>query len=195
MGGVKAVADSHEAYRPTSAVVLKRPCFFASAYDALAPRREERTGRGTVSENSNIEWTHHTSTAGGLQGSARRMATATPANGIVDGADRTGARTHGRMILGEWSKPAKWDRAARDALAKCIACSALSMCDIFEAYPEDRPVVDQQGNWVQARGEMADTGTEPAVLATTGPCPPPRSHLRHHHRDAEPALVAAHEAA
>lgn len=48
-----------------------------------------------------------------------------------------------RMVLGEWSKPAKWNREAA-AAGRIDPVFCASMCDLFEDYTGD--VVDQQGN-------------------------------------------------
>ena len=46
------------------------------------------------------------------------------------------------MVIGEWSKPGKWDReAAQTGGQQRVFCA--SMCDLFERY--DGPVVNQQG--------------------------------------------------
>jgi protein gp37 len=50
------------------------------------------------------------------------------------------------MILGEWSKPAQWNKAAEKAGVKARVFCA-SMCDLFEDF--DGPVVDQTGNPVK----------------------------------------------
>lgn len=48
-----------------------------------------------------------------------------------------------RMVLGEWGKPAKWDKAARETgIISPVFCA--SMCDLFEEY--DGPVVNQSGD-------------------------------------------------
>lgn len=55
-----------------------------------------------------------------------------------------------RMVLGEWSKPAKWNADAEKAGVRARVFCA-SMCDLFEDY--DGPVVNQQGQPIGRPGE------------------------------------------
>ncbi len=100
-----------------------------------------------MSENSKIEWTDHTFNGWwGCQkvhaGCANCYAEATDARWAGVGNGHWGKDATRRMILGEWSKPAKWNRAA-EAAGVPARVFASSMCDIFEDYRG--PVVDQQG--------------------------------------------------
>ena len=89
-----------------------------------------------MSENSNIEWTDHT--FNGWWGCTK----------VHAGCKNCYAESHWgnnprRMILGEWGKPAKWNKEAEKAGRRArVFCS--SMCDVFEDY--NGLVVDQQGN-------------------------------------------------
>lgn len=100
-----------------------------------------------MSENSKIEWTDHT--FNGWWGCTKVHAGCK--NCYAEALDKRyaqGVPSHWgnnprRMILGEWSKPAKWNKEAENAGKRArVFCS--SMCDVFEVY--DGPVVDQQGN-------------------------------------------------
>jgi len=97
-----------------------------------------------MSENSKIEWTDHTFNP--WWGCTKVNSTCAHCYAErLDhrwGGDHWGPRNPRRMILGEWSKPEKWNRAAREA-GRIDRVFCASMCDIFE--DNDGPVVNQQG--------------------------------------------------
>ena len=103
-----------------------------------------------MSTNSNIEWTHHT--FNGWWGCTKVHAGCK--NCYAEATDARWGGDHWgngprRMILGEWGKPAQWNKAAKDAgEIHRVFCS--SMCDVFEDY--QGPVVDQQGKRVEFTG-------------------------------------------
>lgn len=104
-----------------------------------------------MSENSKIEWTTHT--FNGWWGCTKVHAGCkncyAEAWDARWGGDHWGNNPR-RMILGEWSKPAQWNKAAADAgEIHRVFCS--SMCDVFEDY--EGPVVDQQGKRVEFTGK------------------------------------------
>lgn len=75
------------------------------------------------------------------------------------GGDHWGPKGPRRMVLGEWSKPAKWNAAAK-AAGRVDRVFCASMCDLFEDY--DGPVVDQQGRPVPMR-DSVDNWTVPGL--------------------------------
>ena len=99
-----------------------------------------------MSTNTTISWTDHTFNA--WWGCSKVHAGC--ANCYAEtwdsrwGGDHWGKDSTRRMIVGEWGKPNHWEAAARAAGRRCLVF-ASSMCDVFEDYPEERPVVDQQG--------------------------------------------------
>jgi protein gp37 len=100
-----------------------------------------------MSENSNIQWTDHT--FNGWWGCTKVHAGCK--NCYAEALDKRFGPSHWgnnprRMVLGEWSKPEKWNMEAWRAGKRArVFCS--SMCDVFEDYRG--PVVDQQGNDVK----------------------------------------------
>lgn len=62
------------------------------------------------------------------------------------GGNHWGKDAPRRMVLGEWGKPAKWNRDALATFGRRARVFCASMCDLFENF--DGPVVDQQGNKV-----------------------------------------------
>lgn len=100
-----------------------------------------------MASDSKIEWTDHTFNGWwGCQkvhaGCAHCYAEATDHRW---GGDHWGPKQPRRFILGEWSKPAKWQREAeRAGVMRHVFAS--SMCDVFEDY--DGPMVDVHGNKV-----------------------------------------------
>jgi protein gp37 len=60
------------------------------------------------------------------------------------GGNHWGPNAPRRMVLGEWGKPAKWNRDAEKA-GKRARVFCASMADLFERYNPVEPVVDQQG--------------------------------------------------
>ena len=71
------------------------------------------------------------------------------------GGDHWGKDATRRMIVGEWGKPAQWDTEAAKAGRPCLVF-ASSMCDVFEDYPESRPVVDQQGKPIPVPAKLRE---------------------------------------
>lgn len=63
------------------------------------------------------------------------------------GGDHWGPDAQRRMVLGEWAKPASWNRTAiAEGRRARVFCA--SMADLFEDYPGDRPVVDNSGRTI-----------------------------------------------
>jgi len=97
-----------------------------------------------VSENSKIQWTDHTFNP--WWGCTKVHAGCK--NCYAETLDKRFGPSHWgnnprRMVLGEWSKPEKWNRDAERAGVKARVFCA-SMCDLFEDY--SGPVVNQQGD-------------------------------------------------
>lgn len=97
-----------------------------------------------MASNSKIEWTDHT--FNGWWGCTKVHGGCT--NCYADaldhrwGGDHWGKDSPRRFIIGEWGKPAKWNReAAAAGRIDRVFCS--SMCDVFEDF--DGEVVNQQG--------------------------------------------------
>lgn len=67
------------------------------------------------------------------------------------GGDHWGPRASRRMIVGEWSKPAQWNREAQ-AKGERARVFCASMCDLFEAFTGH--VVDQQDRRVPMPAPM-----------------------------------------
>lgn len=100
-----------------------------------------------MASDSKIEWTDHTFNGWwGCQkvhaGCANCYAEATDHRW---GGDHWGPKQPRRFILGEWSKPARWQREAAEA-GVMRRVFASSMCDVFEDY--DGPMIDVHGNRV-----------------------------------------------
>lgn len=81
-----------------------------------------------------------------------------------------------RMVVGEWGKPKQWEACAKDEQRRCLVF-ASSMCDVFEDYPEDRPVVDQQGNPVLMPPQFYDRYAPGAKNIVTWTVPSLRARL------------------
>lgn len=68
-----------------------------------------------------------------------------------------------RMVLGEWSKPAKWNREALATFGRPARVFCASMCDLFEDF--DGPVVDQQDKPVEMKYHKGRFWTVPTLRA------------------------------
>lgn len=121
-----------------------------------------------MSENTNIEWCTHTFNAwwGCTKvhtGCANCYAEATDARW---GGDHWGKDASRRMILGEWGKPAKWNREA-EAAGTPATVFASSMCDVFEAF--DGAVVNQQDQrlYIERPGRLINAEIARNLITTT----------------------------
>lgn len=108
-----------------------------------------------MSENSSIGWTDHTLNPwwGCVKVHTGCRSCYAEAFDKRVGGDHWGNGPR-RMILGEWGKPAKWDREAAEKFGRRARVFCASMCDIFEDY--NGPVVDQQGNPVPLRDQVGN---------------------------------------
>ena len=106
-----------------------------------------------MSENSKIQWTDHTFNpwwgCTKVHDGCKNCYAETFDKRV--GGSHWGPRASRRMILGEWSKPAKWNKAAERAGVRARVFCA-SMCDLFERFEgdvldqTDRPVIDPETN-------------------------------------------------
>lgn len=80
------------------------------------------------------------------------------------GGDHWGPSNPRRMVLGEWSKPAQWDKAAKAAGERHRVFCA-SMCDLFEDLDRDHPVFDQQDKPVEMAHHAGRFWTIPDLRA------------------------------
>lgn len=106
-----------------------------------------------MSENSGIEWTDHTwnpwwGCTKVHSGCANCYAEALDRRW---GGDHWGKGATRRMVLGEWGKPAKWNREAIATLGRRARVFCASMCDLFEDFRGE--VVDQRGDPVPMPGQ------------------------------------------